>query len=263
MRGKRDKKLEKELQNAIDAENKVWVIGDVHGYGVALEMLLEKLELSEKDHVVLLGDLIDRGPDSFEIIQFVKNTTNVHSIKGNHEMMMIKYFDVDKIETPNLDMLSSWYYNGGKDTAESYMREFLGDEGEIDKFRMKKQVGKDLAWVDQLPDHIVLDKWRLVHAGYHPGEGDLDLQSTDYLHWIRTPFHNASEPLDSQRCIVYGHTPVMKFGLTQDCVRNSSTKLDDGRPISIGIDTCAYGGDNPTLTAICLNDQQIVQVSAQ
>jgi len=259
MRGKRNKKLEEKLQKTLDDGNKVWVIGDVHGHHEALEDLIQIIEPSESDHIVILGDLIDRGPDSFQVIRTVRTNNNIHSIKGNHEAMMLEHFDVDYIERPGYDMLRFWYYNGGKDTVESYMREYLDDEGEIDTFAMKRQVAIDMAFVNDLPDHIVLRKWRLVHAGYDPKEPDLDLQSSEKLHWIRTPFHNATEPLDTNRCVVYGHTPVMNFGLTQDNVKNSPVKLEDGRPISIGIDTCAYGGDSPTLTAICLNDSQIIQ----
>ena len=60
----RDYGLEEELQNALERGANVWVIGDVHGYYNTLESLLKSLELKRDDVVVLLGDLIDRGPRS-------------------------------------------------------------------------------------------------------------------------------------------------------------------------------------------------------
>ena len=57
----RDPVLEATLQEALDAGHAVWAIGDVHGFDEPLERLLDALELCEGDHVVLLGDLIDRG----------------------------------------------------------------------------------------------------------------------------------------------------------------------------------------------------------
>ena len=57
------------------------------------------------------------------------------------------------------------------------------------------RVGRDLAWLDSLPHHIVLDDFRLVHAGYSPWDGDLDSQSTENL-MIRSEFHIAITPVD-------------------------------------------------------------------
>ena len=89
----RDNELERELQNLMDCGGSVWVIGDVHGYFGTLEALLQKLELEEGDAVVMLGDLIDRGPESAKIVRHVRRTGRLHSIRGNHEQMMIQGFD--------------------------------------------------------------------------------------------------------------------------------------------------------------------------
>ena len=68
----RDFQLEANLQGALDSGHNVWVIGDVHGFNLTLRELVEKLELVQGDFVVILGDLIDRGPNSFDVVQFVK-----------------------------------------------------------------------------------------------------------------------------------------------------------------------------------------------
>ena len=60
--------IEAELQTTLDEGGNVWAIGDVHGYADTLVALLESLNLSSRDRVVLLGDLVDRGPYSVEVI---------------------------------------------------------------------------------------------------------------------------------------------------------------------------------------------------
>ena len=72
----RDNELEEELQNSLERGANVWVIGDVHGYYNTLESLLESLELKRDDFVVLLGDLIDRGPRSAHVVKYVRGSEN-------------------------------------------------------------------------------------------------------------------------------------------------------------------------------------------
>lgn len=256
MIGKRDYKIEEILQNAIDEGHRVFAIGDVHGHFEMLLDLVADLELTEYDHVVLLGDLVDRGPQSREVIDWAMKNSNVHAIKGNHEAAMLKHCDPYRFDRPSLGMMSGWYYVGGKDTAESYMRFHMKEDTTTDMLSMKKEVGRHLAYLDSLPDHIVLDHWRLVHAGYDPiSEIPLDEQSTDVLHWIREPFINGMRIIDPVRTVVFGHTPTFTQGDNkQGDLLLAPQCLDDGRPVSIGIDTCAYGGDDPQLCAIQLFD---------
>ena len=84
----RDDHLEAILQEALDDGNSVWVVGDIHGHRESFEALLSKLGLGESDHVLCIGDLIDRGPDSFGVVDLVRTGARVHSIIGNHEMLM-------------------------------------------------------------------------------------------------------------------------------------------------------------------------------
>ena len=76
----RDYNLEEKLQNAMDNNVNIWVIGDVHGYYNTFHVLVEKLQLNENDIVVMIGDLIDRGPTSADVVNYVKTTENFYSI---------------------------------------------------------------------------------------------------------------------------------------------------------------------------------------
>ena len=184
MNGRRNKMIEAELQTTLDEGGNVWAIGDVHGYAGTLVALLESLNLSSRDRVVLLGDLVDRGPRSCEVIRIAREDPRIFCVLGNHEEIMLRSFDVDNIESMTAQN-ANWFYIGGRATNQSYIDEFTNSNGELEEFDLRMRVGKDLAWLDALPHHIVLDDFRLVHAGYSPWDGDLESQSTDNLMWIR------------------------------------------------------------------------------
>ena len=258
MRGRRNRQIEAELQRTLDEGGNVWAIGDVHGYADTLLALLDSLNLSSRDRVVLLGDLVDRGPRSCEVIRIARENPQIFSVLGNHEEMMLNSFDVDNIETMTAQQ-TNWFYVGGRATNQSYIDEFTNSQGEIDDFDLRMRVGKDLAWLDSLPHHIVLDDFRLVHAGYSPWDGDLDLQSTDTLMWIRGEFHNSITPVDEKRTVVFGHSTVLGFGLKQTEIWKSETELKNSRPAAIGIDSCCYGGKDPQLTAFNLQTGDFVK----
>ena len=258
MRGRRNRQIEAELQRTLDEGGNVWAIGDVHGYADTLLALLDSLKLSSRDRVVLLGDLVDRGPRSCEVIQIARENPQIFSVLGNHEEMMLNSFDVDNIETMTAQQ-TNWFYVGGRATNQSYIDEFTNSQGQIDDFDLRMRIGKDLAWLDSLPHHIVLDDFRLVHAGYSPWDGDLDLQSTDTLMWIRGEFHNSITPVDEKRTVVFGHSTVLGFGLKQTEIWKSETELKNSRPAAIGIDSCCYGGKDPQLTAFNLQTGDFVK----
>ena len=258
MRGRRNRQIEAELQRTLDEGGNVWAIGDVHGYADTLLALLDSLKLSSRDRVVLLGDLVDRGPRSCEVIQIARENPQIFSVLGNHEEMMLNSFDVDNIETMTAQQ-TNWFYVGGRATNQSYIDEFTNSQGQIDDFDLRMRIGKDLAWLDSLPHHIVLDDFRLVHAGYSPWDGDLDLQSTDTLMWIRGEFHNSITPVDEKRTVVFGHSTVLGFGLRQTEIWKSEAELQNSRPAAIGIDSCCYGGKDPQLTAFNLQTGDFVK----
>ena len=253
----RDAGIEEDLQRTLDRGGHVWVIGDVHGFNKTLRQLVAKLELTIDDRVVLLGDLIDRGPDSFDVIRFAREDPRIHCIKGNHEAMMTENFDLELIAHPDQDM-AKWLYNGGHETVASYIRAFPEDA----KGALEWMIEADVSWMRLLPAHIVLDRWRLVHAGYNP-KLEMNEQRLDDLLWIRKPFHTAWQPLDLQRTVLFGHTPTMNLYPRSENrwgeVWHSSMKLSDGRSASIGMDTCVFHKtDQPAvLSAFDLNTHEV------
>lgn len=259
----RNKEMEKDLQKSLDDGASVWVIGDVHGFSVTFENLVDLLELSEKDRVVVLGDLIDRGPDSYNVVKAVQADSRIYSTKGNHEQMMVEGF-IPKGISHKLEA-NLWLRNGGIETAASYIRAFMNHSGEEDSVALEQEIINDKIWMNSLPSHIVLDKWRLVHAGYDPRTELREQGEPEHL-WIRTPFHNSTTAIDEQRCVVFGHTPTMLlFGDSDDSYGNiwySDVRLEDGRAASIGIDTCLFHKQQlpAWLSAINLQTMEIKQM---
>jgi len=233
----RDFQLEKTLQTAMDSGANIWVIGDVHGHFKTLESLIEQLSLNEQDIVVLLGDLIDRGPTSADVVRFARTTPNVYALRGNHEQMMIDGFDDALFFKESNEDARIWYHNGGKNTESSYM--FLyGDDGSACEKALV-----DVKWMESLPTEIVLNDWRFVHAGYNQYH-DVEGQPEEVHLWIRGLFFNSKHAIDPQRTILFGHTVTFTNLHNDDSkagrIWSSDVLLEDGRPMAIGLDTCLY-----------------------
>ena len=254
----RNKELEMELQTALSRGSNVWVVGDVHGYFSTLKALIERISLGENDHVVMLGDLIDRGPESANIVEFVRTSENLHSIRGNHEQMMVEGFDdVDFFKNLNMDA-RIWYHNGGKNTESSYIAMCGNNEDVLER------ASDDVEWMMALPTEVVLDNWRLVHGGYDQ-DHDVEDESQEDIHmYARKRFFSSRHAIDPRRTILFGHSVTFKH-LHKDrskagLIWESDVKLDDGRVMAIGLDTCLYHDlELPkVLSAINLQTNEIV-----
>lgn len=106
--------------------SKLYAVPDIHGRMDLLDKLWNQLMLSgldlTVDKVIFLGDMIDRGPDSYSVLQFIYNLTqmyphNVVALAGNHEWMMIQYYTRGSSDDKEL-----WEMNGGLDTIDSFHR---------------------------------------------------------------------------------------------------------------------------------------------
>ena len=133
----REKETEIELQNALNRGGHVWVIGDVHGHSDALENLISEIDPNPGDRIVLLGDLIDRGPDARMVIRIARQRADTFVLKGNHEEMALEGFsgEGELAWSPPLN----WLVNGGKQCLDSYRN---GD-GEL----IQEEWIRDLVWM--------------------------------------------------------------------------------------------------------------------
>ena len=241
--GIRDLSLEADLQSRIDDGHRVYVIGDVHGHLATFRALLHRLNLRKEDRVVCLGDMIDRGPDSAGVMKLIRSDERIICIKGNHEHMALQSITGDG----RVELWQPWMQRGGKSCWASYIVQAEGD-----LYLAKRNFLSDMRWVDRLPTQIVLDKFRLVHAGYDPRMA-LDAQGDKELLWIRKIWYRHDKPVDPQRTVLFGHTTTLKLGAPKGgSIARSKFTLSDGRPAWVAMDTGAYNHVNPGLAALNL-----------
>lgn len=188
--------------------NKLYVaIGDIHGELQRLKSLHGKARAyANENHPELelvfvhLGDLIDRGPDSCGVIEYLislhAQAPETITVKGNHEQMMLDSYPEGE---PKLD--SFWLRWGGTETLDSYTAR-----------QMERPPKAHLDWVDALPAIVEITSRKLVfvHAGVHPEQYP---NCTAQVHlWTRkTDFHDpgnwSAEGLQGAT-VVHGHTPT-------------------------------------------------------
>ena len=245
----RDIDAETELQNALDRGDRVWVIGDVHGHADALENLITELDPNPGDRIVLMGDLIDRGPDSRMVIRIAKERADTFVIRGNHEDWALNGIQGHDFKT--WEASEDWLMAGGKQCLDSYRN--ADDDLNTEEWR------SDLKWMAKMPHCLILDDWILVHAGLEPGI-PLDEQKPRQIMWIRDEFHSSTVPVDPHRAVVFGHSIThVVLGKTAGEIATSETNLEDGRPLWFGIDTGACDSKSGWLTAMDLGSGELVQ----
>ena len=93
----------------------IYIMSDIHGLYSRYTAMLKKIDLQDEDKLYVLGDVIDRGPQSFEILEDIMNRKNTEMFLGNHEHMMLTYLEGSDTE--------SWFcaQNGGKETYQKFM----------------------------------------------------------------------------------------------------------------------------------------------
>jgi len=131
-----------------------YIIGDLHGEFDTLLALVAKLPKDAE--LVFVGDLIDRGAKSREVIEFVRKNNHA-CVLGNHEQMMIDYgtsFTKTYPDSTNPSFLHNWYNNGGDATLFSYsLLRYDKKEGMqcVENAKMMEQFQDDIEWLKTLP----------------------------------------------------------------------------------------------------------------
>lgn len=219
---------------------RTYAVGDVHG---RFDLFVGMLRLIEDDlanrptdifKIIFLGDLIDRGPQSADIIELAetlsRSTSHLQFLKGNHEEMFLHAFAGD-------EQAAGFFYSvGGRETLMSYGLDCAeGDtmSGEQLVAWMKLHIPEShIRFISRFDDMVQSGDFIFVHAGIKP-HVPLHRQALSDLRWIRNEFLNC-ETLHPG-VIVHGHS------ITQEV---------EERPNRIGIDTGAYFSGRLTGIAI-------------
>lgn len=229
----------------MEIKERTIIVGDIHGCLEEFELLLEELSYNpNKDRLILLGDLIDRGPFSFEMVRRAREM-NLECVIGNHEFKFLK-----------------WHKTAGSRADVYDKKDFY------DKFSQE-----DLDYIYKMPTYIKLDDAVVVHAGLKPGIA-ISAQSKDDLMYLRYTdlnrkfislkkihkigvkeagayFWTDFGPFESN--VIYGHHV---HSMTEPLV----TKYSNGTAC-YGIDTgCCFGGK---LSALIWETKEVVQIKAK
>ena len=213
--------------------SELFIISDIAGQYSALKRLLKH---KPKDAIVVsVGDIVDRGPKSYEVVKYFMNNPKHIVLLGNHEDMML-----DAIIHGNYYQYNTWFYNGGGCTSDSF--ELNG----VDLFSPSHNKPY-IEWLKARPLKYETDNIFISHAFFgHWMKGRLDLKNYNYhlnasIIWNRQP----PEPM------------VAKY---QVCGHNSQYGLktwydDDGEPYA----TCLDDSRKNVLTAMHWPSMRIFQ----
>jgi|GEM_PF-23548 len=235
---------------AVPPGQRVYAIGDVHGEGGLLTEALRLIKEDSADRdpaevtLVLLGDLIDRGPDAADLLRIFARTRDARIvvIKGNHEAALIDAYRGDR------DVMSAWLPFGAAATLSGFGITAAHIDSSMTAFEaaLHDRIAPDLiAWLESLPGKWECGDYYFTHAGIRPGVALDDQDHLDLL-WIREPFLSSKQR--HGKVIVHGHT------------------IEPGRPAlggnRIGIDTGAHEHGLLTVLGLEGQDQWLLQSRA-
>ena len=218
---------------------RIYAVGDVHGRSDLLERLLAAIDADCKQRpiarpiTVFVGDYIDRGPDSRNVLDLLLQWQQAHEaifLRGNHETFLPRF-----LSDPG--SLDEWRQYGGLETLLSYGLKPSINPDRDEQIRLATELAdilprEHLDFLQSLELSFSCGDFLFVHAGVRPCV-PIHEQTEDDLLWIRDDFLTWEKPFE--RFVVHGHTPVSE---------------PDLRPNRINIDTGAYATGRLTCVVI-------------
>lgn len=198
------------------------IIGDIHGCFQELRMLLRKVKVTPEDRLICAGDLICKGPNSREVLEWAMKAKNLKCVLGNYEHRYLMYWKQGLTPDQNPDDLATAHQFGSR--FDDYMR-----------------------FIESWPLTIKGPGWLVVHAGFNP-RTPISRQSAWEVTNIRrigsteTPWY---EEYAGKDLVIFGH-----WVRREPVVRENAIGLDTG---------CVFGGK---LSALILPERRIVSVRA-
>ena len=216
-----------------------YCISDIHGCHDEFMALLELIGFDPaRDMLYILGDVIDRGGQSLECLRFVRKSKNIMLLRGNHEQMMLDYYD-------GKDFYGNWNRNGNS-KIKYEMRCLTGTErNNILEYIRKRPLYKTLS--------VNGRRYFLSHAGLNV-RLPFNRQGTDDCVWSREEFYLGAGL--KTHTVIFGHTPAFNIHGTDNCAVWRDNRYNNKICIDCG---CVYGG---ALAALRLDDGEIFYVKS-
>ncbi len=183
---------------------RIFVMSDIHGYFKMFQRMWDKIKMSKRDMLIILGDSCDRGGESYELYrrytELEKEGYNIRHLIGNHEDMMY-----NAIMTGDYNL---WYMNGGDKTQRSFYKN-LGWKKlfySYAKWERNMEIANEkwfIEWLEKCP-HIIQGKENIfVHAAYDTDK-NFEEQEEHFVLWGREDFWTGN---NTGKAIYFGHTP--------------------------------------------------------
>ena len=221
-----------------------YVIGDIHGEADRFHAMLEKIHFSEEDTLILLGDVIDRGPDGIALLLEIMEMPNVIMLLGNHEYMMLQYLSPSATGTE----IRRWNRNGNAPTLAAYLKQ---------KAKVQQRI---ISYLRGLPTHLEMEingKWFYLVHGF-PGENVHDEV------WHRPEIDTVNPKPGCQ--VIIGHTKVLSMIKPEEAKISYAIELEDKgehlrilhTPGFVNID-CGCGYDMPIKALACIRLEDMIE----
>ena len=184
----------------------IYLVSDIHGCYFSFLNLLKKIDFKNNDVLYCIGDVIDRGRYSFELLDYFIQHKNCILIKGNHELFFELFFN--QYLSPK-----DWWRFGGKQTL-----------NDLQNMNIDNKL-KYYNYIHKLPNYEILNEYFLVHSGLNidlplvveddiikiKETVDLQISKDIYNFFISNDIHYIPKKYFDKKIIV-GHTPTLNFG---------------------------------------------------
>lgn len=225
----------------------VYIVSDIHGEYDLFIKLLQKINFSSDDEMIICGDIIDKGKHSVKLLQFIRSKPNFYCIVGNHEYALLKRYWAIMESSPTdfeevLKELQTYFDN--KDNLLCW---------------------EDIDWLESLPFYIERDKFICVHAGLSlSADGQvLPLSKTQRERLVYDrEFKEPSVIPIIDKCVFFGHTPTSYIANDAKIIKYTRQKgkqnsICDYYKIHLDLGVWLYG----TLGCFCIDDCKEYYVS--
>jgi serine/threonine protein phosphatase 1 len=217
---------------------RLFAIGDIHGCFDSLKELFEsEIQLDKNDKLILLGDYIDRGNKSKEVVDYIiflqENGYDITPLIGNHELLLLETLEDEKNKP-------KWFQNGGNETLKSF-----------GVSSAKDIPPKYVDFFKNLQNYFSIEDYLFVHAGFNDKILN-PFQDTYSMVWESQDEY--LNPLLARKTIIHGHRPVTVEHCGKQIIENKQV---------INIDTgCVYKEKSGygKLTAIELYSKKLFSV---
>lgn len=199
-------------------------VGDIHGCIKSFEALLKQIDLTTEDQLFLLGDYVNKGPESEKVLDLIielKENYQVFPLLGNHDLKVLEYLNGSKPEL--------W-----EDLIEENSQVFIELE--------EKEKSKYIDFLESLHYYFILDEYLLAHAGFNFSLANPFISKEDIIN-IKEFFYDSSKA--QNKTVIHGHAP-QELSLIERKIaeRSKIIPLDNG---------CVYPDRSGQGNLLCLN----------